>query len=44
MVTKAYLILEFLKTRLKNGNPKIAPIDFAKQTFLESVLHGLSFW
>ena len=42
IVTKTYLILMFLKTGLENGNLKIVPVDFAKQTFLESALHRLS--
>ena len=33
IVTKTYLILLFLKTRLKNENLKIAPADFAKHIF-----------
>ena len=42
IVTKTYLILLFLKTRLKNGNLKIVPEDFAKYIFLESALRRLS--
>ena len=38
---KTYQILVFLKTGLKNGKLRIAPEDFAKNTFLESVLHRL---
>ena len=40
-VTKTYLILVFLKTRLKNKNLKIVAADFPKDTFLESTLHRL---
>ena len=40
-VTKTYLILVFLKTRLKNKNLKIVAADFPKDTFLESALHRL---
>ena len=42
IVTKTYLILLFLKTRLKNENLKIVPEDFAKHIFLESALRRLS--
>ena len=42
IVTKTYLILLFLKTRLKNGNLKIVPEDFAKHIFLESAFRRLS--
>ena len=41
IVTKAYQILVFLKTELKNGNLKIVSADFAKHTFLDLALHRL---
>ena len=44
IVRKTYLILVFLKSKLKNGNPKIFPADFSKHTFLETSLHRLSLW
>ena len=40
IVPKRYLILVLLKTGLKDGNLKIFPTDFAKPSFLESVLPG----
>ena len=42
IVTETYQILVFLKTRLKNGNLKIGPADFAKHTFLDLALRRLS--
>ena len=42
IVPKTYLILLFLKTRLKNENLKIVPEDFAKHILLESALRRLS--
>ena len=42
--TKTYLILVFLTTRWKNGNPKIFPADFSKHTFLELALHRFLLW
>ena len=42
IVTKTYLILVFLKIELKNGNLIIVLAEFAKHTFLESILKQAS--